>query len=135
MVMDGNCIYHGEHFIMCTIVKSLCCTPENNMSAIRGITFFKCTEVRFQDFYGLPADSDWLLAYQLLELSLLEHCWKSCALYEFWIQWDRKIQLWNQPLPQFIMTKWTKLNDLGGNFLHFSLSLSLYIYSRKQFVN
>lgn len=30
MMADGNYTYHGEHFIVYRIVKSLCCTPKTN---------------------------------------------------------------------------------------------------------
>ena len=30
MVTDGDYIYHGEHFLMCIITETLCCTPGTN---------------------------------------------------------------------------------------------------------
>ena len=31
MRTDGYQTYHGDHFIMCLNIESLCCTPENNI--------------------------------------------------------------------------------------------------------
>lgn len=34
MVIDGNYIQHGEHYVMYKIVKSLYCTPETSITYV-----------------------------------------------------------------------------------------------------
>ena len=41
MVADGNCIYHGDHFLVCVDAESLCCMPRANIMYVCQLHFNK----------------------------------------------------------------------------------------------
>lgn len=54
-----NYTYGGEHFIMCIIIQSLCCSPETNMSVIVQVKKWQnevlvCNELEIKEKITVP---------------------------------------------------------------------------------